>query len=39
MVEWWWIPVAFAIAAGGLVLIFFLLNLKSFFRYLKISSM
>jgi hypothetical protein len=39
MVEWWWIPAAFGIAIVGITVIFFLLNLKSFFRYLKISSM
>lgn len=39
MVQWWWIPAAFGIAVVGAAAIFFLLNLKSFFRYLKISSM
>jgi hypothetical protein len=39
MVEWWWIPASFVIAFVGVALIFFVLNLGSFFRYLKISSM
>jgi hypothetical protein len=39
MVAWWWIPASFGIAIVAVVLIFFLLNLSSFFRYLKISSM
>jgi hypothetical protein len=39
MVQWWWIPAAFGIAIVGIAAVFFLLNLKSFFRYLKISSM
>jgi hypothetical protein len=39
MVEWWWIPAAFGIVILGAVAIFFLLNLKSFCRYLKISAM
>jgi hypothetical protein len=39
MVQWWWIPASFGIVIVGVALIFFLLNLKSFFRYLKISSM
>jgi hypothetical protein len=39
MVQWWWIPAAFGIAIVGVAAIFFLMNLKSFFRYLKISAM
>jgi hypothetical protein len=39
MVAWWWIPVSFGIALVGGVLLLFLMNLGSFFRYLKISSM
>jgi hypothetical protein len=39
MVEWWWIPAAFGIAFAGAVLVFFLLHLRSFIRYLKIKAM
>lgn len=39
MVPWWWIPASFGVVAVGATLGFFVLNIGSFFRYLKISSM
>jgi hypothetical protein len=39
MVAWWWIPASFGLALVGAAIGFFLMNLGSFFRYLKISSM
>jgi hypothetical protein len=39
MVAWWWIPVSWGIVLVAVALVFFVLNLGSFFRYLKISSM
>jgi hypothetical protein len=39
MVEWWWIPAAFGIAIVGGALLMFIVNIKSFVRYIRISSM
>jgi hypothetical protein len=39
MVAWWWIPVSWGLLVVGVAIFFFLLNIGTFFRYLKISAM